>query len=126
MEFQRLHKFQRYSGYLQLCIFALFLMYFDNFVSALSYFFWYENVSGRINQKLCNGFPYFWYFLDVLTLISMGFLGRSFWRREICISTHRCLVSENAPFITNTLLILLMSAFFLQKFIIFGKNSTFT
>ena len=42
------------------------------------------------------------------------------------VSTDTYVVSENIAFISKTLLILLMSAFFLPKISVFGQNSTFT
>ena len=40
--------------------------------------------------------------------------------------THTYVVSENIPFSTKAVLILLMSAVFLQKIAFFGENSIFT
>ena len=42
------------------------------------------------------------------------------------IRTDKYLVSENIPFSTKVLLILLMLAFFCNKLAFFGQNSTFT
>ena len=42
------------------------------------------------------------------------------------VSTSTFLVSENVPFTTKTPLILLMSAFILQKIAFLVKSSTFT
>ena len=42
------------------------------------------------------------------------------------ISTKKYVVSENRPFSTKALLILLMSGFFCKKSAFFGKDSTFT
>ena len=81
-----------------------------------------------------------------LTLIWMGFLGVYFevWGGitfpRLCLklvrimletsnwhwSTQTYLISKNIPFSTKLLLILLMSAFFLQKSGFFSQNSTFT
>ena len=40
--------------------------------------------------------------------------------------THTCVVSENIPFSTEALLILLISAFFYNKSVLLGQNSIFT
>ena len=49
------------------------------------------------------------------------------WKRDIWyINTHTHIVSENVHSSTKTPIILLISAFFLQKSAFFGKNSTFT
>ena len=42
------------------------------------------------------------------------------------VRTNKYLVSENIPFSTKVLLILLMLAFFCNKLAFFGQNSTFT
>ena len=74
----------------------------------------------------------------------MGFLGGSFWggdgiKLAPCLKLVRIMpetwnlecksdphvVSENIPFSTKALLILLMSAFFCKKSEIFGQNNTF-
>ena len=42
------------------------------------------------------------------------------------VSTHTYIVSENIPFSTKALLILMMLAFLCKKSAFFGKNSTLT
>ena len=64
-------------------------------------------------------------YIQLLTLIWVGFLGVRFEVGEGKQGTHTYVVSENIPFGTKVLLILLMSAF-CKNSASFGKYSTFT
>ena len=93
------------------------------------------NKTGNKNSKTTKRKSRISSFLESLFNFNLGGLFRgAFWGVEVFfevfeiwyVSTHTYAVSENIPFSTKTLLILLMSAFFCKKSVAFGNNSTLT